>query len=274
MSDAHELVAFIKNWVRDHGEPPTRGEFEANHPGGRYKIERHFNGKFDQLLKAAGVQTYSERRSKLPAQTDKQEAKLVKQYKALCAKREQIQGFFRSVLDLEELFDRAGNPEVLKLSAEPDTHGKFVDRPAFNAYKKFLSYFQPHVHIIMGDFIDCEGLSHWPADDLEPRRIVPEMKVARGMLQELVDTTPTCSTRIYCEGNHERWIELALAKMPELFDGLAELDIEISLKTLLALEKFGYQLFPLNELVQIGKAHFTHGLYTGGNHAKKHLDML
>ena len=50
--------------------------------------------------------------------------------------------------------------------------------------------------------------------------------------------------------------------------------IEISIKSLLGLPKFGYDLFPLNEIVQIGKAHFTHGLYIATHHAKSHLDKL
>jgi hypothetical protein len=134
-----------------------------------------------------------------------------------------------------------------------------------------MQYYNPDIHVIMGDFVDCEGLSHWPDSELLPRRIVPEMKIGREMLQQAIDHTPNCSSRIYLKGNHEAWVEQALVKMPELFDGLAELDIEISLNTLLSLEKYGYQLFPLNELVQIGKAHFTHGIYTSTNHAAKHL---
>lgn len=271
-NDLHDLVAALKQIINDsRGKVPTRAEFESKVKGGERRLDRI--GGFQKLKEAAGIKEESGRISP-SALTQKEESKLIKQYKALCSRREQIQGFFRSVLDLDEMFERAGNPDVLKLSAQPDTHGKFADRPAFNSYKKFLTYFKPHVHLIMGDFVDCEGLSHWPSDDLEPRRIVPEMKIARGLLQEILDATPTCTTRLYAEGNHERWIEMALAKMPELFEDLADLDIVISLKTLLALEKFGYQLFPLNELIQIGKAHFTHGLYTAASHAKTHLDKL
>lgn len=271
-----ELVRALKQLAHEKGREPTRAEFCQSVKGGDYKLAR-VAGTFTELLKKAGLKTYDDRRSGkgFPIiDAEKQERKLLKQYKALCSKREQIQGFFRSTLDLAELFERAGNPEVLKLSAQGDTHAKFVDRPAFNAYLKFLNYWGCDIHLIMGDFVDCEGLSHWPDSSLEPRRIVPEMKQARGMLQDILDATPTCSTRLYATGNHEDWIVQALGRMPELFDGLAELDIEISLKTLLGLEKFGYQLFPLNELIQIGKAHFTHGIFTGGSHAKKHLDTF
>lgn len=263
--DLHELVSRIKELAVELQRTPTKRDmWDAGISD--HKI-RSLGGA-SVLTKAAGLDP--------PTTSPKEnyQAKLLRKYKSLCAKREQIQGHFRSTLDLKEMFDRAGNPPVLKVSVQPDTHAKFVDRKAFDSYLRFLKYYEPHAHIILGDFVDCEGLSHWPQDDLEPRRIVPEMKQARGLLQELVDATPKCTTRIFLEGNHENWISQAFTKMPELFDGLAELDIEISIKSLLGLPKFGYDLFPLNEIVQIGKAHFTHGLYTATHHAKSHLDKL
>ena len=200
--------------------------------------------------------------------------KLIKKYNALCSRKEQIQGFFRHVLDLKELFARAGNPPVLKLIAQPDTHAKFADKKAINVFVSFMEHYKPDVHLILGDFIDAEGLSHWPADSLEPRRIVPELKTGRDLLARMHVATPTVTTRIFLEGNHSAWINQAFNRMPELFDGLAELDIEINIQTLLGLKKFGYEFFELNHLVQIGKAHFTHGIYTGPAHAKKHMSVF
>lgn len=269
---AHELVTRLKELALELEKTPTKTEFCAAVPGGFYKVSQV--GGYTALCKMASLAAYTERGSGTGAVTAKEERKLLKQYRALCSRREQIQGFFRSTLDLKELFSRAGNPPSLKLSFQPDTHAKYRDRAAVNSYIAFLRYWKPHVHMIGGDFVDCEGLSHWEPDSLEPRRIVPEMKLARELLAEIVDATPECSSRIYLEGNHENWIVQAFNKMPELFDGLAELDIEISLKTLLGLGKFGYDLFPLNELVQIGRAHFTHGIYTGDAHAKKHLSVF
>jgi hypothetical protein len=269
--DAHDLVAAVKALAVNLGRTPSYHEFASSLKGGYHRC-RKFGG-YMPLLIAAGLEpSPAERKAAMTA--ERKAEKLERQYGALCRRREQIQGFFRTTLDLKELFARAGNPPVLKVSAQPDTHAKFVDEPAFACYVDFLRYWKPHVHLIMGDFVDCEGLSHWPSSDMEPRRIVPEMKSARALLQRLVEATPEATTRLYLTGNHEDWIEQAFTKMPELFDGLAELDIEISLKTLLGLPKFGYELFPLNELVQIGRAHFTHGIYTGGNHAKKHLDTF
>lgn len=252
------------------GRPPTRVEFCNAVRGAERSIQQEFNN-FTTMLQSVGFQT-SQGRTPTTGQSSPE--KLLKKYRALCAKVEQIQGHTRHVLPLDEMFARAGNPPTLKLSAQPDTHAKFVHRPAFNAYLEFLRYWRPHVHLILGDFVDCEGLSHWPSNDLEPRRIVPEMKSARGLLEEIVAATPEVSTRLFLTGNHEDWINQAFTRMPELFDGLAELDIELSVNSLLGLPKYGYQLFPLNHLVQIGNAHFTHGLYTGTHHAAKHLKQL
>lgn len=231
------------------------------------KIQRIFGG-YKKFLDAAGKGPYYE------AEKEMMSEKMAKKFKAICSKKEQIQGFFRHTLDLNEMFERAGNPPSLKVSAQPDTHVKFMDKEAVNCYLRFLEYYKPHAHIIMGDFADCEGLSHWPSEDLEPRRIVPEMKQARELLERIIKATPNTTTRIFICGNHEHWINMALAKMPELFDGLAELGLDITIEKLLGLEKYGYEFFPLNHLVQIGRAHFTHGIYTASSHAKRHLDVF
>ena len=271
-----ELIKLVQDLAKELGRPPKFREAEARIIGFQSKVRKHF-GTFKECLSESGIDKQVLRAPvnlKQNELTLKNENKLIKQYQKICETKAKIQGFFRTTLDLSELFARAGNPSVLKLSAQPDTHAKFVDIPAFKCYLKFLKYYQPDVHLIMGDFVDCEGLSHWPAKDMEPRRIVPEMKVARSMLEELVNNTDKCTTRLYLRANHEAWIEQALQRMPELFEGLEDLGLEINLRKLLNLEKYGYQDFEENILLQIGKAHFTHGIYTSSNHAKKHLDVF
>ena len=236
----------------------------------RYELTPKF--MTDHLLRTVGGMEKLKALAGAPTRTAAEEEKLVKQFHAICSRKEQIQGFFRHTLDLEDLFKRAGNPPSLKLIAQPDTHVKFMHRPAMNALLRFGRWHAPHVWLILGDFADCEGVAHWEPNSREPRRIVPEMKIARDLLAEINAATPTVSTRIFLEGNHENWIEQALNRMPELFEGLDDLDLGINVKKLLALEKFGYNFFPLNHLVQIGKAHFTHGSFTQQHHAKKHLD--
>ena len=271
--NTHDLVAFVKQLAAELGHTPTRAQFENSMVGGKYRLEKSQYNTYQNLLDAADLQSVSESK-KSPSKKIVSEETLLKKYKKLCAKTEQIQGFFVHTLDLKEMFDRAGNPKSLKLVAQPDTHVKFRDKPAVCCFIKFCKYFLPDVHLIMGDFADCEGISHWPSDSLEPRRLIPEMKEARELLQEIVDATPKATTRLYAEGNHEAWIDQAFTRMPELFEGLADLDLEINLKKLLNLDKFGYELFKVNHLIKIGKAHFTHGIYAGNGHAKKHLSTF
>lgn len=264
-----DLVNVYLQILKQLGKPPKYTQYYKLAP--QYGIHGLQNKmteleiSFRDIKRAAGEPTST-------PETYAQENMMLKRFAKLCSKREKIEGFYRHTLDLKDLFERAGNPPVLKVSAQPDTHAKFRDNAAWTCYLKFLEYWKPDVHLIMGDFVDCEGVSHWPATDMEPRRLVPEMKIAREMLRKTVLATPKCSTRLYIEGNHENWIMQAMTEQPEMFQDLADLDIEISLKSLLALDKFGYELFPLNDLVQIGRAHFTHGIYGGKHHAAKHLD--
>jgi uncharacterized protein YdcH (DUF465 family) len=270
---SHDLIVHLNNLTQKLNRVPSRREFIDSLVGGKYLLEKHF-ASFSKLLANSNVVQAA------IVETDKAETKIVqkelllKKYSKLCLKKELLSGFVLHRLNLADMFERAGNPPVLRGSFEPDTHIKYVDESAFTSYVKFLGYYQPHFRMIGGDFVDCEGVSHWKPNELNPRRLVEEMKKARLYLQRLQDATPDASTLIYLEGNHEHWIQQAFLNMPELFDGLADLGIDVSLNSLLELEKFGYQLFPLNNIVQIGSANFTHGLRAGATHATKTLNLI
>jgi len=266
---AHDLVAHLKKLASELGRVPTRVQFCDSFVGGDYKL-RHLFGNYGTLISAAGLTPNSEKMDQDP----RLELKLRKQFEKICSKKTLVESFFTHTLNLEELFQRAGNPEILKLNLMPDLHVKHRDRVSFNAYLKFLEYYAPDIHLNIGDFLDCDGASHWPSQVLQPRRLVPEAKDGRLIYDEIRRRTPNCSTYLYCEGNHENWIKQALLQMPEFFDGLEELGMDITLEKLLDLQKHNIQLFPVNDLVQIGKANFTHGWYAGRTHTKTHMDTL
>lgn len=189
--------------------------------------------------------------------------------------KKQIDGFHIHELDIKQAFERCGNPEVLKIVAQPDTHVRHRDYAAVDVFLQFLEWYKPHGHIIMGDFLDAEGVSHWPNDELRHRDFVSEVIEGRELLAETVKRTKNAKIRIYLEGNHEDWINQAMAaKLPELFIGLDKLGLVPDLKALLDLNSFGYDLFKVNHIFKLGNAHFTHGLYTGNNHGKSHIDKL
>jgi len=187
----------------------------------------------------------------------------------------QVDSFKVNDLDIKSIFKNCGSPPSLKVIAQPDTHVVHRDYDAVSVFIKFIEWYKPHVHIIMGDFLDAEGITHWPNDELRHRDFISEVIEARELLETIVKKTPDCKTRVFIEGNHEDWINQAMAfKLPEFFTGLDKLGLLPDLKALLDLDKFGYQLFRMNQLVKLGEAHFTHGYYTSTNHPKTHLTRV
>jgi len=248
------LLQKLKALASDLGRVPTRDEFRKEH-GEAYS--RHFGG-FTPFLHAAGLE---------PNKKEKPQ-----KFKW---KKRQIESFKVHELDLDELFEKHGNPEILRITAQPDTHMKHRDDRAVGAMLSFLDHFRPHLHIIGGDFLDAEGISHWPSNDLKPKSFIPEVMEARKALDALKSKLCASGDLLYIEGNHEDWIRQAMvAKMPEFFFGLDELGLMPDLSSLLDLPARGIPLIPVNEILKIGKLHFTHGLFTGPSAAKKHLNLI
>jgi hypothetical protein len=261
VDEKHAIICDIKRVASDLGETPTYQQYIIERRGNfpERQVRKYFGG-YTLLVQAAGLDP-----------TKKPGAGRQKKFKFIPSK---LQGFTVHEAVLEELFAKAGNPEVLKVFAEPDTHVDKHDERVVKASLELASDWQPHVWLNMGDFGDMGPISHWPQDDFEPRRLVPQMKKCREILQRIQDATPSCSTRIFIEGNHEDWLRQALvAKLPELFDGIEELGVDVSVRSLFGLDHFGYEFIPLNHFLKIGHAYFTHGLYTGANHPAKHLKL-
>jgi hypothetical protein len=266
--DVQSLILQFQKLKIELGRIPTSAEFSGSFVGSRDSLRKHF-GTYEKLVVAAGFNNL-----KLTVDEIAKDQKLENQFKKICSTKTQIQGFFMEELSLPDLFQRAGNPAALKMTGQPDTHLKFVDVAAYRAYKKFIEWYQPDIDLMFGDYLDCEGISHWPSDSLEPRRLVPEIILGRKDLAEKVALTPDTSTRIFLIGNHEDWIRQSFNRMPEFFHEIDKLGYDFSLDGLLNLKGYGYQSYEVNHLLKIGKALFTHGIYCGGSHAKKHMSVF
>lgn len=258
----HLILKWLREKTIEIGRVPMRHEFQALFPKLNFDV---LFGSYDNMLVASGVT--QARVDNVKPQNEKPF-----KYKFITQK---IESFSLVSTDLSELFRRAGNPEVLRGVFMPDTHVENRDKAAVSAFIKFLSWYSPDLFCIMGDFLDAEGISHWPSDKLQPRDFMKEVKEGRALLSEIQDSTKNCTSRFFITGNHEDWIRQAMVqKMPQFFNGLDELGLTPDLQKLLELDRFEYNLIPLNQILQIGKANFTHGLYTGNSHAKKHLDTI
>lgn len=205
-------------------------------------------------------------------------AKLVKPKVFKKQAKKPIQNFEVHNIPVAELFKqlKLKDDEVLRVVVQPDTHAPEYDERAVGVFCNFLEYYKPHGLVNIGDYLEMESVSHWENGILKPRRLVPEIKEAKALLEVIGKAAgPQCILKRYITGNHEDWLQQYLtAKIPEVFDGLDELGTSLKFDSLLGLKGLGYEVIPLNEILKIGEAHFIHGYYTGVNHAKKHLDVF
>jgi len=181
-------------------------------------------------------------------------------------------------VDIKTLFKKAKlkQNEVFKLIVQPDTHCPEHDPAAVNAFCKFLKYYKPHGLINLGDFLEMKGVSHWAPIDPKPKRLIPEIKVGKSVLQRIdIAAGVQCRFKRFITGNHEYWLEQYLnLNCSEIFDGIEDLGIDLSVEGFLGLKKLGYETIPFNEILAVGEANFIHGMYTGKHHASKHLDVF
>lgn len=179
---------------------------------------------------------------------------------------------------IDEMFKLAklSKDGIFKLVVQPDTHVPEEDKAAVNAFCQFLEYYKPHGIVNLGDFLECDAVSHWDNPSLKARRFVPQVKAGKSLLDRIGKAAgPQCVFKRFIVGNHEDWLNQYLtARIPELLEGLDDLGQNLSIESLLGLKELGYRSIPLNEILKVGKAHFIHGYYAGNNHAKKHLDVF
>jgi len=185
-----------------------------------------------------------------------------------------LESFTVHGVELAKLFKEAklSKDEVFRVVVQPDTHVPNEDKEAVSVFCNFLKSYKPHGLINLGDFMEMGSVSHWGTNG---NKFTDEAKQARAVLKNIGDAAGSqCIFKRYLIGNHEDWLNQYFAeKTPELGD-LEELGTSLKFESLLGLKDLGYRTIPLNEILQVGTAHFIHGYYTGRTHAKTHLDVF
>lgn len=186
-----------------------------------------------------------------------------------------LTGFKRTIAPLDDVFKSAG-ADVVRCIVQPDTHVPLHDKAAVNAFMKFCAFYRPHLYINLGDFLEMEAVSPYPARNFNPRRIVPDVLEAKDVMHRLIDAMgPQCKARYFLLGNHEDWLMQYLTeRVPELADGLEALGVSLRIESMLGLDKLGFEVIDINKILRVGSANFIHGYYTPCHHAKKHLDIF
>lgn len=130
----------------------------------------------------------------------------------------------------------------------PDTHVGYHDERAWSLLLNAVAAYQPTKVVVLGDFLDCEGLSRFPSNPTSSHgiRLQQDVDVARELLGQLVDAAPTAE-REFIEGNHElrisKWV---MTHAPGLY-GLQGLELE----RMLGLEDLGYGYTHYDDCVEL-----------------------
>jgi len=154
---------------------------------------------------------------------------------------------------------------IEKVLILPDVHltQKGYAKP-YELVKKFMKSYKPHKTVLLGDFMDCEAISHWNENKrltMEGIRWEKELEVANRELDYIQEYSGHV---IYLEGNHEDWTGVYTEKNPGM-GGFVDIPKNLNIF------KRGMEWVKYGDLYEIGKMIFVHGLYISIYHAKKHL---
>lgn len=170
----------------------------------------------------------------------------------------------------------------------PDSHGMYIDKPAFHAALKDLKALGPDEVVFLGDHVDCEGfmaehhVQHYGGE--RKYSYEEDIGAANWMLDCVQSAAPRAAFH-YLEGNHEshveRWIlghHLATAKdvdflrrlvAPEYLLRLAERGIPYYRRSV------QYNGISTPGVIKLGKCYFTHEAgASGSTAARKHVNAF
>lgn len=143
--ESHEMIRALKDLAIELGRTPTRVEFEQRTKGGNYRVVRHF-GNYSALLQAAGLETYSDRRSKGKQKIDN--------------------SIFNRDIEkhLEDYKPSAPQnigpyPTIATIS---DIHFPFENQRVIDAFYRFIERHQPEYVVCNGDAVDNYSHTRFP----------------------------------------------------------------------------------------------------------------
>lgn len=156
----------------------------------------------------------------------------------------------------------------------PDVHLPREDKAALAAVEAYMADHRWDGWVQLGDLIDFDELSRWQDGNRRLDKtgaIEKSYSATRAFLDRhaaiLRRKNPSCKM-VLIEGNHEDRINKYLEKHPE---GVGMLEVPVAL----GLKARTIQWVPFwtkGKMFKLGKCYIAHGRYTGGNHAKKHVE--
>lgn len=152
----------------------------------------------------------------------------------------------------------------------------FQDDASLVGVEKFMANHTFDELLYLGDFLDFDVISHFNKDSprkKEKARLAKDYAIANKILdrhQKIIRKNNPKAKFTLLEGNHDWRIERYINEHPEL-EGLLEVEVGLKLKE----RKFNWvRCWEDGEIYKIGKAYFTHGLYTNQYHAAKMVNAF
>lgn len=157
-----------------------------------------------------------------------------------------------------------------------DIHIPNHNKQAVSCLLKAIAHVKPDGITLNGDIGDWSTFSrhtrfsppkcYW-TDSQFYHESQKEYDALNSFLDQIQKVAPKCRKR-WEHGNHEVWVSDFIKESPRTRKEL------FSLESRLQLKERGYEIFNYNDFMKLGKLRVTHGMYTGQNHAKKHVDAM
>ena len=165
---------------------------------------------------------------------------------------------------------------VKRIIVTPDKHFPLHDQGAINCLKKTIEIVKPDAYVDLGDVGEWGAFSAWKfkrkqAPPLEYliedfNQDVIDVNKGMDMVDESLDKV-NCKERYITEGNHDNWLNYAVAKYPYI--------PQYRFKKAVRLDERGYTYYPFGKHLKIGKLYFYHGHQYGGQyHTANHLRKM
>ena len=138
---------------------------------------------------------------------------------------------------------------------------------------KFLKHYKPTNFVQIGDFCDWDSISTHPVrSEADLTSINWEIEQSNHLLDEIEKALPKGCKKYMVGGNHEA--RYPRFKVNESETKTRQLHKFTTWQEEYDLSSRGWQSCEYGEHIEIGKILFTHGWYSSGNHAKKHLELF
>lgn len=157
-----------------------------------------------------------------------------------------------------------------------DVHVPFQNKAALNCVYKVIGLIKPQGVTLNGDIVDWATFSrhdrfskpkcNWTDTDFMDKSDT-EFAEAIKLLDTVGKLAPKARKR-WMYSNHDQWLLDFIAESPKARQKL------FGFEEMLDLKKRGYESHKYNHFSYLGKLRVTHGIYTGQNHAKKHVEAV